>query len=114
MAVWFRSHLQILLILALVLASTSPACKFISGQEGMQAASFINCHDDGTPIKKAAEGCAFCFLQTNIKTAAAPVFVFEGFSLAVSSFIPDADAKIILQALPLSFQPRGPPVLLDA
>lgn len=124
-----RAYIHVFLMIALVMAGVSPACKFISGKSLMEIcgadgsvktaeiplelAGFIAADnapesDQGTDHVAPGETCAFCFTASNFKPlGAAVVQVFMPVRTAVvSARKEEAQTRSAYNA---AHQPRGPP-----
>ncbi len=76
-----RAHLNVLIILALILAGAAPACKFISGQmslieicglEGVKTIAIPAEQSPDQPTQKHKDNpCNFCFANASIKNVPA-------------------------------------------
>ena len=125
----FAKYLNILLMLAVITAGISPACKFISGEQGhwieicgadgtlrtikvedpnLAALDVGGTAEDQNQEQNSSEGCDFCFMQAHMNLdLAKPVHK--------ASMLPQAKALIAYQGAALiqyrkaAFSARAPP-----
>jgi hypothetical protein len=116
-----RRYVHVLVILAVILSGISPACAFVSGK----SSSIIEiCTADGmktvkvpgeqSPEQKPAKtiDCGFCFAQTHLKSASAPVALIA----YIPQFFPDvvfSETSVQVEKFELAaLSARAPPTSL--
>lgn len=115
---------HVLVLAALVLSGASPACEFISGKSLIEICAAdgtlktIEVADDQTPENhkqgnnhQSKPDCAFCFVQTHMKSGKATSFILALNPLSVSVYTKDYIGFDV--NIPTSTQPRAPPVFLS-
>lgn len=125
-----RHFLNSLIIVCLVLASVSPACKFISGKSFFEICISHDAEAEQVSVPEELlafmpgladeqpeddqqqhdlnQDCAFCFTNTHFSSllASAPVLSVPVFAPERLAFYQDAYARHELRL----YEPRGPPV----
>jgi len=121
-----RLLVHILVVLALITAGISPACKFIKGASAttlieictLQGIKHVavpaaqDQEDEPSREHRVADLCQFCFNSSNIKVSAAPApLLFAAADISSSTFITSRDDEHS-EANLTAYAPRGPPTFL--